>query len=493
MIIFSFYEAQVSSESTAIECGKTAMDGIEVATDTKLVSLQHRILELEGLVERLENRLIQCTGYIENHAETLETYGRDIEDVREYLGIIPQKIELFDGIRVRVVEHLHQRPRYVPSKYPVGLTRQGDKEVDTGGYTSGPGGTKIVALTGAVSASAPGPTNSGRGVGEAEPIAVGSASAPPFTSASGSRSVLVSASTIRPQPLADSGLCLGPPALPQTIETVGAAAGRVEPVTAPRSTDTPAVMLIPATPQTAQEAANYAAIQLLADRAQHGAEVHEGTGREDMENAGQILGDVVLEEGGHGMATGENSGSQVPRHADVPLEADADAIPIIGEANSEHQEGAVGGHPAVIPDVERSAEAITADGTRIGGGREVNHLGELEGPGGQGTSLPDDTNTVTDTSPDADADIATPRLEMMDHYSHLRPPRPQSPGSSPSPRPRSRSRSRHSPIPPEQLRRSPRLHSLSPVPQASSPRPLKRALPDEGEEIGGNKRAKLCR
>jgi hypothetical protein len=66
---------------------------------------------------------------------------------------------------------------------------------------------------------------------------------------------------------------------------------------------------------------------------------------------------------------------------------------------------------------------------------------------------------------------------------HLLPPCPATPTRS-SPSPRSRSRSRLSPIPPDQLRRSPRVHSSSPVP------PLKRTLPVDGAVAGSSKRAR---
>jgi hypothetical protein len=100
----------------------------------------------------------------------------------------------------------------------------------------------------------------------------------------------------------------------------------------------------------------------------------------------------------------------------------------------------------------------------------------------------DDDEAPGDTPTNPDADLGDSRLGDKDPASHLQPPPPQSPGHLASPR--LRSRTRRSPVPPEELRRSPRLHSPSPGPQRPSPSILKRSLPEDLEEGGSNKRAK---
>ena len=438
----------VSRGLIAIEPQETKGDNINLADDSEAYKLRRRIEELEFLVERLENKLIQFTGYVEDHAHALDAQRRDIEETKEYLGFVPQRVELWDGLEIQQVEHIGERQRYVGTRYIGGRRCIDRPKPTTMGVPMGHEGMSASAsASGVLAASArwPGqvvrppvsrPTYVAPQTGQA--LLAGTSSATETASAS--------ASAYQSLPAAQPGDGQDAPIssqagfiIPEDVGGEEGRAGQPDPVTAPRAGNAPIVRLIPPTPQTSQEAAEYPQVGLLAEKSHPEPEARTT--------------------------------------ADAEHDADAERVPdtdknTIGRGGDDTRNVEV---DSVVRSGPIDAIAEIAEG----------ELGLLETAS---VTRNDDTTSSGETSRNADAADSTSRPGDSDPASHLQPPPPQSPTHLASPRPRSRSR--RSPVPPEELRRSPRLHSPSPGPQALSPGTLKRSLPEDSREGGSSKRAK---
>ena len=91
---------------------ETEAPDVKLADNDAVRALQEHVFHLEGLVERLQNRVVQYAGYFEDHADFLDRHERVITETREYLGFVPPRIQMWDGIMVQTVHNMGEWQRY---------------------------------------------------------------------------------------------------------------------------------------------------------------------------------------------------------------------------------------------------------------------------------------------------------------------------------------------------------------------------------------------
>lgn len=197
------------------------------------------------LIERLQNWVEQLARYLRFQGETLESQCDDVQEMREYLGIVPQRVMVWDGMQEELVYDVRKPQVAVdgPSQDTASGWHSGGhpRRGETQSFSAPP---KISAQTEQVSA-------------QDHPSAL--ALIDPSASASLQQSVLASLLTeFSMNHQADPS----PGQLPATIHEGGDLV-LAETVAGAASASSPNVFLIPPTLQTSQAAAAYALVSLV--------------------------------------------------------------------------------------------------------------------------------------------------------------------------------------------------------------------------------------
>jgi hypothetical protein len=389
------------------EESNTPATRVKIGVEVKVAALEERVRELEDMVESSDGLLRQLVRWVTSQGEALVSNVRDVEEISEFLGMIPQRIQLFDGIVSKNV-HCRRYPEPVDkTPSPSGSPPPQGQDIETPNLAS-TSASASEAATAPAFHSALAPT-------------LPSGSAPPHDRAPS------------PLPVGNVDIPLNaPPLVGPEMERERTGHGAT--ASAPATDISPGVLLIPPTPQNSQEAATYGVVSLV-PTANNG-------GNERLADADVVAGAVVMPD---------------PNLADKNAVAEV----VVGAGN----------------DVSSGADQLPHRTT------------DLQPTGAEETGQPPSADLAfADRLRDADRTLEAPPIvgsevqsgPQIDLAAELRTPRQPSPGcSTPVPR----SRSRLSPIPPQHLRRSPRL-SPSPEP------PAKRKLPGDVELGGSGKRAK---
>jgi hypothetical protein len=375
---------------------------VKIGVEVKVAALEERVRELEDMVESSDGLLRQLVRWINSQGEALMSNVRDVEHISEYLGVIPQRIQLFDGIVSKNV-HCRRYPEPInKTPTPPGSPPPQGQDIET---------PNLASALATASQAAP-----------AQALPSASAPALPFASAQPHDR------RPAPFPVGNVDIASNAPAL-VVPEMENETTGHGATTSAPATDMAPGVVLIPPTPQNSQEAKAYGQVSLVSSPNNRGKGDAQPLADADVVAGAAIMPNPNLVDA--------NAVADSVVRADKDVRSGDDQLP---HRNTDGQ--TTGADESV-----RSADLADADRT-------------LDNPRIAGSEVQ-----------------PGPRLDLA---AELRTPRQPSPGAS-SPIPRSRSRL--SPIPPEHLRRSPRL---SPSPEPSA----KRKLPGDVEIGGSGKHAK---
>jgi hypothetical protein len=210
------------------EDANTPAGRVKIGVEVKVAALEERVRELEDMVESSDGLLRQLVRWVNSQGEALLSNVRDVEHISEYLGMIPQQIQLFDGI---VSKNVHCRRYPEPVDKTPSPTR-----------SPPPQGTDI---------ETPNIASASATAGEAAPAqSLTPASAPPQD-----RGPAVSSVGNVDIPSNTSALVVP--------EMENETTGHGPTASAPATDIAPGVVLIPPTPQNSQEAESYGMFSLV--------------------------------------------------------------------------------------------------------------------------------------------------------------------------------------------------------------------------------------
>ena len=212
----------------------------KVSADIRVAALEKRVEELEDLYESTSGLLSHLMKWANTHGNAAALMANDLQNVKEYLGVVPQQIRMFDGINHRTVFRVNRANTPDPDPIPSG-SRHDSNVIEVSSESEAEAGTTSASALPQPPASA---------ISRQPPA---SALPPPWAM---SRRPPASANP------APSGTALPIQTASATAESAAPPADETtqagESVVAP-----PGVVLIPPTPQTSQDAAAYAAVPLV--------------------------------------------------------------------------------------------------------------------------------------------------------------------------------------------------------------------------------------
>jgi hypothetical protein len=207
----------------------------KVSPIAHVAALETRIEELEDLFKGMSGLLNQVVKWVTTQGQAGETMANNVEEMREYLGVVPQQILLFNGVRSCTIYRVIRTPPRDADPTP----SSPHHIVETLALASNSAAATAPAIP-------PTSTTAMPMAGLEEGLAIG----------------LPSGS---PPPLATRGASATPPSLwtPTICAPAEGETTEVPTGSAPALDSMPGVMLIPPTPQTSQDTATYAPVPLV--------------------------------------------------------------------------------------------------------------------------------------------------------------------------------------------------------------------------------------
>src|ERR1700724_3848781 len=92
----------------------------KVSADIRVAALEKRVEELEDLYESTSGLLSHLMKWANTHGNAAALMANDLQNVKEYLGVVPQQIRMFDGINHRTVFRVNRANPPDPDPTPSG-------------------------------------------------------------------------------------------------------------------------------------------------------------------------------------------------------------------------------------------------------------------------------------------------------------------------------------------------------------------------------------